>query len=936
MKFNLTSLNPLKLRLKTKGRKKWDKKRILRIVAYAFLVSLLLVSVTFAWFAKDLPTPAKIAKMRPTQSTKIYDRNGVLLYETGELKRTVIASDQIPKVIKDATVATEDQQFYQNHGVNFRGITRAAINNIFHTSGNVHGGSTITQQYVKNALLYSDRTIIRKIKELILAIELEFMYSKDQILTMYLNEIPYGGQTAGIEAAARMYYGIPAKDLSLAQAATLAAIPRATTYYSPYGTHTDNLIARRNYVLDQMVKSGYIKQEEADEAKKQDTTTVGTAVQPRKMSILAPHFSLYVIEQAAEEYGSQRVEKEGMTIHTTLDYEKQKIAEQAIQNGMAKVERYGGSNAALVSIDPKTGEVITMVGSKDFFNVDIDGNVNVATSNRQPGSSFKPYVYATLFKDKEYSPSRIIYDLTTDFGNGYIPRNYDNSTRGPVTIRQALANSLNIPAVKATGLAGIDDVLTTTSDLGISTLTERSRYGLSLGLGVGEVKLLEHTAGFGVFANGGNRHETRAITKVIDNKGKTLYEYKSDEDKGEQVLDPQIAYEMQSIMSDNNARSLVFGTRSALYFPDRPVAAKTGTTSDFKDAWTVGYTPSLAVGVWTGNNDNRAMSRGADGSIIAAPIFHEFMAKMMEGQPVEQFNPPAGIQTITVEKYSNKLPSEYSKETTTDIFASWQVPSEKDDVNVAVKVCRSNGLVAPDNAPGELTETRIYSNVHSLKPSDPNWENPVIAWATAAGLYNPQPAGSCDISNESPPLSIEITSPRNDETVTGTKTISVSVSNSANVSKAEFFIDNVSIATDTSSPYSVSYNFNNLTTGRHILSVAVTDKYGTVAKAEISFATVKEDLTISNVKSSNVESDSATISWVTSIPSTSQVFFDTIAHEDYSDYNEFTIKNSALVTAHTAALSSLVPDTTYHYRVVSISQSGKIVSSTSYTFKTGI
>jgi 1A family penicillin-binding protein len=933
MKLKFGFKNPINLRPRHQKaiKKILKKKEIFKVLAYALLAVLLGISLTFAWFAKDLPTPAKISKMKPSQSTKIFDRNGVLLYETGEVKRTLVTSDAVPNYAKQATVSIEDQQFYQNHGLNFRGIARAVINNIFHISGGVQGGSTITQQYVKNALLYQNRTLARKIKEAILAIELEFMYSKDQILTMYLNEIPYGGQTAGIEAASRMYYGKAAKDLTLSQAATLAAIPKAPTYYSPYGTHTEKLITRRNYVLDQMVKMKYITNDQADAAKKEDTTTVGSAVQPRKMSILAPHFSLYVLEQAAEEYGEQRVEKEGMTIYTTLDYEKQKVAEQAVVAGMPKVSKYGGSNAGLVSIDPKTGEVLTMVGSKDFFDTSIDGNVNIATSNRQPGSSFKPYVYATAFKKKEFSPSTILFDLTTDFGGGYVPQNYDGNTHGPVTMRQALANSLNIPAVKTTSLAGIDDTINTASDLGISTLTQKSRYGLSLGLGVGEVKLLEHTGGFSVFANGGVKHDVKAIRKVVDNKGKTLYEYKPEEDKGKQVLDPQIAYEMQNIMSDNAARAMVFGTRSPLYFPDRPVGAKTGTTSDFRDAWTVGYTPSLAVGVWTGNNDNSPMSRGADGSIIAAPIFHDFMAKMMANQPVEQFPVPKEIQTVTVERYSNKLPTEYSKETTTDIFASWQVPKDRDNVNAAVRVCKSNGLKAPDGTPDAITEIKVFSNVHSERPDNPNWEGPVRDWAIAAGLFNPEPAGTCDIG---PNIVVSIISPTADQTVSGTKDVSATTNSPGDTSNIEFFIDNVSIGSKSSSPFTVNFNFNGLSTGRHTLKATATGNNGTKDSIEIAFFSVKNDFTISGVASSDVSSSGATISWITSATSTTQVFYDTISHSNYNDYLKSSTKNSALVTSHATTLSSLDPNTTYHFRVVSQNGSGDIISSDDYSFKT--
>ncbi|TSC94981.1 MAG: 1A family penicillin-binding protein [Candidatus Berkelbacteria bacterium Athens1014_28] len=913
---------------------KFNRKKLLKVFLYSLLFFTLFASATFAWFAKDLPTPAKIAKMRPSQSTKIFDRNGTLLYETGELKRTLVTSDQMSPLVKQATVAVEDQQFYSNYGINFRGVARAAFRDIFHIGSGVQGGSTITQQYVKNALLYSKQTIARKIKEVILAIELEFMYSKDQILTMYLNEIPYGGQTAGVEAASQLYYGKSAKDISLAQAATLAAIPQAPTFYSPYGTHTDRLIYRRNYVLDQMVKMKYITKEQAEEAKKEDTTTVGVSVKPRRQAMLAPHFSMYILEQASAEFGEQRVEKEGLSITTSLDYNLQKTAETAVNNGMAKVGKYGGSNGALTAIDPKNGQVLAMVGSKDFFDTTIDGNVNVSTSLRQPGSSFKPYVYATALKRDDFSPSRILFDLTTDFGGGYVPHNYDNNTHGPVTVRQALSNSLNIPAVKTTDLVGIDNILTTASDMGITPLTDRDRYGDSLGLGVGEISLLEHTNGFAVFANNGNHHDIHPILKVTDKAGKTIYEYKQEDDKGTQALDPQLAFEMQNIMSDNAARGMVFGTRSPLAFSDRPVGAKTGTTSDFRDAWTVGYTPSISVGIWVGNNNNKAMSRGADGVVVAAPIFHEFMVNFNKDKPVEQFVAPEGMSTITVERYSNKLPTAYSKVTTTDIFAKWQVPKDKDDVNIAINVCKANGLPAPDGTPAALVETKVFSNIHSERPKNPNWENPVIGWAQAAGLYAPAPSGSCDVNNIAPPITVSITSPTNDATVSGTGSLSATASNSANVSKIEFFIDGVSVGSDSSSPYSVSYNFDGLSTGRHSLTAIATDVNGVASQDQISFASIHGGMSITGTSASGVTSNSATITWTTAISSTSQVFYDTVSHTNYNEYLYPSSKNSSLVTSHTINLTGLNPSTTYHFRAVSTADLN-IESSSDFTFTTG-
>ena len=559
--------NPLNIKkiLRPQKLKKITPKKIWRWLSYASIGLIILIIFMFAWFAKDLPTPEKIASRTASQSTKIYDRTGqILLYETGEQKRTIVKSDQISENLKDATVSIEDANFYKHHGFDLRAILVAVYEKVTGKTTRTRGASTITQQYVKNALLTSNRSVTRKIKELILSIELEVMYSKDEILTMYLNEIPYGNNIAGAEAAAQSYYGKPASDLSIAQAATLASIPNAPTYYSPYGTHTIELVQRKNYIIEKMQSLSKITTEEAEEAKNIDSTTVGDIIRPRKDTMLAPHFAMYVIEQAANQFGEEVIQKEGLKIITTLDYEKQQLSEQAIDGVESKLAGYGASNAALVSINPGTGEILSMVGSIDYFNTEIDGNVNVADSLRQPGSSFKPFTYAELFKSKEYSPASILWDLQTDFGGGYIPRNYNGQFEGPVTIRYALANSLNIPAVKAMSLANIDNVLKTVEEMGITSLTERERYGLSLVLGSGEIKPVEMAGGYGVFAANGVKHDLKSIIKIVNSENKTIYEYNQKEDTGRQVLDPQIAYEISSILCDNQARSSHFGSRSSL------------------------------------------------------------------------------------------------------------------------------------------------------------------------------------------------------------------------------------------------------------------------------------------------------------------------------------------------------------------------------------
>ena len=905
-------------------KKKGLGKKVLLYLAYFALILCFLSVIAFAWFSKDLPTPAKIANRKPTVSTKIYDRTGeTLIYETGEQKRTIVKGNEISNYLKDATVATEDAKFYKHHGIDMKAIAVAVVEKVSGRRRTARGGSTITQQYIKNALLTSDRSIARKIKEAILSVELEFMFSKDEILTMYLNEIPYGNATAGAEAAAKTYYAKEAKDLTLAEAATLAAIPNAPTYYSPYGTHVEKLIQRRNYVLDQMVKNGKVTQKEADEAKQQDSTTVGVAMKPRRDSMLAPHFAMYVLESIADEYGEDKIQKEGLKIITTLDYDKQKAAEEAIASGVPKLSKYNASNAALVAVDPKNGQILTMVGSKDYFDVSIDGNVNVADSLRQPGSSFKPFAYATAFKKPEYSPSKILYDFQTNFG-GYVPHNYNGKSNGPVSMRTALSNSLNIPAVKVMALAGIDNVLKTASDMGITTLTERDRYGLSLVLGSGEVKPVEMAGAYSVFANGGTKYPLAPVLKISDSKGKVLYDFDKDRKKPKQALDPQVAYEISSILSDNNARSFVFGANSPLHFPNRVVAAKTGTTNDFKDAWAVGYTPSIAVAVWTGNSNATKMKAGADGSVIAAPIFHSFIEKALVNQPSEDFVRPDTIKDATVEKYSNKLPSESSTNLVHDIFASWQVPKDADDVNVKVRICKASNLLAPDSLSESMAEFRTYTNLHSEKPDNPNWENPVRAWATSANLTNLPPKDYCDPNQYK--ASISITSPLSNDTISEAKSITAAVNSSHAVQSVEFFVDNVSTGVVTAIPYTVDYDFSTLSEGIHKISALLTTEV-TTAQTEISINYQKViSLSISNLNAS-ISDDKATITWVTNEPATSQVAYKKSGDTEYT----MSGADSVYKTSHSVTIK-IDPKKKYYYRAISVDEKSKSVTSAEKSF----
>lgn len=893
-------------RVNLKKMPKW--KVALYYLLYILIFFVFFIGISFAWFAKDLPTPSKIANMQLTESTKIYDRTGTIqLYETGAEKRTILTSDQIPQNVKDAVVATEDSNFYKHHGFDTKALFSAVWSKITHKTATMRGASTITQQYVKLSFLTSDRSLARKFKELILSIELEFMYSKDQILTMYLNTIPYGNNTSGIEAAAKMYYGKSAIDLDLAQAATLTAIPQSPTYYSPYGTHTKELITRKDYILGRMVTTGKISESDATAAKAEDTTTLNVAVKERKDTILAPHFSMYVLEQVAEKYGEDAIQKNGLKIITTLDYNKQKMAQAAIDENLANLKKNNAENAAMVSLDPKTGQILSMIGSIDYFNTTIDGNVNVADSLRQPGSSFKVFEYSTLLKNKDYSPSKILYDFQTDFGN-YVPKNYNGRFNGPVTLRYALQNSLNIPAIKALSLAGIDNTISTASSMGVTSLTDRSRYGLSLALGVGEVRPVEMASAYGTLANGGNHQELTSYLKITDANGKVLYDFDTDH-TSTQALDPQIAYEMSNILSDNTSRTPTFGSRSALYVADHTVAAKTGTTQDNRDGWTCGYTPSIVTVVWTGNNIPSPMK--TDAVMIAGPIFNNYMKKVLSDTPNEEFKQPDGIQKVTVEKYSNKLPSEYSTETTTDIFASWQVPTEKDDVHVSVKVCKANGKLAPEGFPDSLAEYRTYTSIHSERPDQSNWENPVIAWATANGMNNKPPTEYCSTADVTPTISI--TSPSNGATINGKANIIASSSDSSvSVNSAEFFIDNISIGnSDTATPnFSKTYDFDNLSDGSHKIMVVGTDTNGVTTKSTITITVSRSsaNIGITNIKSSP-SSNSVIITWSTNISTSGKVYYAT----DHSLISNNDFDSSS--TEHSIAITGLKSKTKYYYKV---------------------
>ncbi len=626
---------------------------------YALVGLTLITSALFVvWIATiKLPDFSDFENRKIANSTKIYDRTGkVVLYNIHEnIKRTVVPSDQISLNIKNAAVAIEDSHFYEHYGIRPQSIMRAVLANLA-SGGYSQGGSTITQQVVKNALLDRQKTIIRKVKEWILAVKLDAQLDKDTILTMYLNESPYGGSIYGVEEASQSYFGKPAKDVTLAEAAYLAAMPQAPSFYSPYGKNKSALDERKNLVLSRMFELKMIDDTQYSEAKNENVAFLPQETNNAK----ALHFVFMVKDYLESKYGEEVVENGGLKVITTIDWNLQKNAEQIVKEGALENEqKYKARNAALVAIDSKTGQVLSLVGSRDYFDKEIDGQFNIATALRQPGSAFKPIVYLLAFM-KGLTPDTTLFDLPTQFStlcdaygnplNGgdkrqcYMPVNYDGKYRGPISIRSALQQSLNVPAVKTLYLVGVQNALNFAKTLGITSLTDSSRFGLSLVLGGGEVSLLELTNVYATFANSGVYNQPALVLEVKDLNGNVLEKYTQN---SIDVVPKEYTDTLSNVLTDNNARIPAFGANSALYFPDRPVAAKTGTTNDYKDVWVIGYTPDIAVGMWAGNNDNTPIDKKVAGMVVA-PIWKKFMSVALNNTPISYFDAPTPTNENTL------------------------------------------------------------------------------------------------------------------------------------------------------------------------------------------------------------------------------------------------------------------------------------------------
>ncbi|MBI2674032.1 MAG: transglycosylase domain-containing protein [Candidatus Zambryskibacteria bacterium] len=624
--------------------KKFHRSNYVLVIATLVLI----VSGIFILWAASLRIPAleDISERKIDQSTKIYDRTGeILLYDLSRDKRRErVAVENMSPYAVAATVAIEDKNFYSHNGFQWTSFLRAILVNLSTLSFS-QGGSTITQQVVKNSILTKDKTPTRKLKELILAIKLEKILTKNEILSLYLNEISYGGTIYGIGEAAQSFFGKQASDLTLAESAYLASLPKAPTYYSPYGPNISELEIRKNLVLHEMLIDNFISEMEYQKAVKEKV-----AFNPRLDTggIKAPHFVFFVLDYLAKRYGEDALQNGDYKIVTTLDYSLQEKAETVSRKyGVINKEKFNGENNGMVAIDPKSGGILMMVGSRDYFDKEIDGNFNVTTGFRQPGSTFKPFIYATMFK-KGYTDQTILYDTRIQFSPNcapdnlttddicYAPNNYDDRFRGPMTVRNALAQSVNIPAVQGIYLAGISDSISTAKDMGIETLNEPERYGLSLVLGGGGVSLLDMTSAYSVFANDGVRNRYNPVLWVEDADGNVIDRYMQ---SPQRVLSEEVSRLVTDILADNAARTPGFGANSALYISTRPVAVKTGTSNDYRDAWIIGYTPNLTVGAWVGNNDNRPMEKKVSG-LVVAPLWREYMEQILPQFPIETFIPP--------------------------------------------------------------------------------------------------------------------------------------------------------------------------------------------------------------------------------------------------------------------------------------------------------
>lgn len=797
-------------------------------------VGLVVFVILFVYFSKDLPSPTKVVR-REGYSSKVYDRNGKVLYDIyDDAKREPVSFGEIPDYLKQATVAVEDKDFYKHKG--FDPLTPLRIiKNIFYFK-KITGGSTLTQQLARNVLLTTERTVTRKIKEIILSIQIDAKYSKDEILGMYLNEAPYGGASWGVAPASEQYFGKSVSQLDLAECAILAGLPQLPSVYSPYSNTPDAYIDRTEHVLDRMVEDGYISQSLADETMKE---VENYEFQDQKATMQAPHFVFWIKELLAEKYGEDVIEGGGLKITTTLDLDLQNKAEEIVSEEIDKDEEKGISNGAALVLDSITGQVLAMVGSRDYWSDKTDGNFNVVTQAlRQPGSSIKPITYLTAIK-KGWTASTMVMDTPVTFpGVGgqkdYSPKNYNGKFNGPMSLRNALGNSINTVAVKTLAFVGVKDMLQQAYDMGLSTLeptTENlSRFGLAVTLGGAEVKMIDLASAYTSFANKGYKMDPVGILKVEDKDGRVLEEFKQTD--GKKVMTEQEAFIISNILSDNSARELTFGTSNYLQISGYQVAAKTGTTNDKKDNWTIGWTPNLLTAVWVGNNDSSPMGNVVSGVSGASPIWNKIMKYELPRLEKKDFAIPDKIVSLEVDKVSGYLAHD-GFASRTDYFIDGTQQAVSDPIHVKLKVCKDKtGLATPDDVANNNYDEKEYFN---FKEDDLVSTDGVNRWQAGIDEWTSQQPDQdkykvpTDYCRSDGMVNVGIASPAHESTVGNTFDVKVTTNSLVKITEVKLWVDGVEKKTWTERPFEMSLTLDN---GPHTIRVKATDREGNSQERE--------------------------------------------------------------------------------------------------------
>lgn len=824
---------------------KYDKEKLIAKFLFfltgAVILGFIFLFLLFAWYSKDLPSPSKLSQ-QTGYSTVFYDREGKVLYDMYKDKNRVpVTIEEIPDYLKKATISIEDKNFYKHGGFSQTGMIRAVFN-MFLGRG-LQSGSTITQQLIKNVLLTNRQTITRKVQEIILAFEVERRYKKDEILLMYLNEAPYGGSYWGVGTAAKAYFGKSVKDLTLVESAILAGLPQSPSYYSPFIGKNGTWKARTKDVLRRMREDGYITKDQEKSA--------GIKVDQMKFSapkilIEAPHFVFYVKDKIENEYGSKIIDQ-GVKIKTTVSLDVQQTAEKIVKEEIGKLKDFNATNASVVILDSKTGEILAMLGSYDF-NDEKFGKFNATLGLRQPGSAMKPFTYGLAF-EKGYNPSSIFMDVKTTFPDqgteDYIPVNYDGKFRGPIQLRFALGNSVNIPAVKLLAVIGLRDFLTKLNDLGLNTFAPTDenlkRFGLSLTLGGGETTLLNLTSAYSILATGGLKHEVSSITDVTDFKGKNIFKNVRTPEK--RVFSTEVSFLISHILSDNNARIDEFGPNSYLNIPGKTVSVKTGTTDDKRDNWAVGYTKSITVGVWVGNNDNSKMNpKIASGATGASPIWYRIMRELLKKYDDGIMDKPDKVKALTIDAFLGGLPKD-GYPTRSEYFIEGNEPKDISPYYKKLKISKSNGKLA--------NEVEVKSGNYDEKDfiviteSDPistdgknRWQEAINAWAGQQGdsKFKP-PTETSDASSEDVVVSIK--NPSGQQTVSSNNVeIKAKVTSIAKIKNVKIKINGSEVKSIDGDHSEIDETIN-LIDGAYELQVVVTNEKDKQGESTIKFGVNK-------------------------------------------------------------------------------------------------